>query len=183
MVQEALGWEISRLRVSSMRFPSAPYRHASPLEMTMLASAPLVISTEAKRSGEISLHHGTGSIGVGDLSTQSFIKAFSICPIPTCGSARDDGVGERPHRHFDRSKAEWRNLTPPWYRKHWGGRSLDSEFHRSGFPLTPIPAHPPARDDDIGGHPSRHFDRSGAEWRNLTPQWARKRVRLSPLVV
>ena len=113
---------------------------------------------------------------MGDLSTQSFIKAFSICPIPTCGSARDDGVGERPHRHFDRSKAEWRNLTPPWYRKHWGGRSLDSEFHRSGFPLTPIPAHPPARDDDIGGHPYRHFDRSGAEWRNLTPQWAKKEL-------
>ena len=44
-------------------------------------------------------------------------------------------------------------------------------------------ASPPARDDDIGGHPYRHFDRSGAEWRNLTPQWARKRVRLSPQVV
>ena len=138
--------------------------------------APSVISTEAKRSGEISPSDGTGGITLGDLSTQSFIKAFSICPIPTCGSARDDGVGERPHRHFDRSKAEWRNLTPPWYRKHWGGRSLDSEFHRSGFPLTPIPAHPPARDDDIGGHPYRHFDRSGAEWRNLTPQWAKKEL-------
>ena len=37
--------EISRLRVSWERFPSAPYRHASPLEMTMLASTPLVIST------------------------------------------------------------------------------------------------------------------------------------------
>ena len=144
--------------------------------MTVLASAPLVISTEAKRSGEISPSDGTGGITLGDLSTQSFIKAFSICPIPTCGSARDDGVGERPHRHFDRSKAEWRNLTPPWYRKHWGGRSLDSEFHRSGSPLTPIPAHPPARDDDIGGHPYRHFDRSGAEWRNLTPQWAKKEL-------
>ena len=135
---------------------------------------PIVISTVA-RSGEIP-SDGTGGITLGDLSTQSFIKAFSICPIPTCGSARDDGVGERPHRHFDRSKAEWRNLTPPWYRKHWGGRSLDSEFHRSGFPLTPIPAHPPARDDDIGGHPYRHFDRSGAEWRNLTPQWAKKEL-------
>ena len=147
-----------------------------PLEMTVLADTPIVISTEAKRSGEISPSDGTGGITLGDLSTQSFIKAFSICPIPTCGSARDDGVGERPHRHFDRSKAEWRNLTPPWYRKHWGGRSLDSEFHRSGFPLTPIPAHPPARDDDIGGHPYRHFDRSGAEWRNLTPQWAKKEL-------
>ena len=31
-----------------------PYRHAAPLEMTVLASTPLVISTEAKRSGEIS---------------------------------------------------------------------------------------------------------------------------------
>ncbi len=31
-----------------------PYRHAAPLEMTMLAGAPPVISTEAKRSGEIS---------------------------------------------------------------------------------------------------------------------------------
>ena len=54
MVRTALRWEISGLRVSSKRFPPAPYRHASPLEMTMLASAPLVISTEAKRSGEIS---------------------------------------------------------------------------------------------------------------------------------
>ena len=61
MVQEALGWEISRLRVSSKRFPSVPYRHASPLEMTMLASAPLVISTEAKRSGEISRLNGQES--------------------------------------------------------------------------------------------------------------------------
>ena len=142
MVRAALRWEISRLRVSSKRFPSAPYRHASPLEMTMLASAPLVISTVAERSGEIP-PDGTGGITLGDLSTQSIIKAFSICPIPTCISARDDDVGERPSRHFDRSEAEWRNLTPPWYRKHWGGRSLDSEFHRSGSPLTPIPAHPP----------------------------------------
>ncbi len=179
MVQEALGWEISRLRVSSKRFPSAPYRHASPLEMTMLASAightcgvrvqkvqkvhrvqrvvvaappqiikkgarlapqvvskgcvafaqgatalraegdggalrarilkkrgaPSVISTkagqppigkplivqargqlrltwrlyaESPQSGEISLHHGTGSIGLGDLSTQSFIEAVPL---------------------------------------------------------------------------------------------------------
>ena len=34
---------------------------------------------------------GTGSITAGDLSTQSIIKAFSICPIPTCSPARDDG--------------------------------------------------------------------------------------------
>ena len=62
MVQEALGWEISRLRVSSKRFPSNTHTGASPpLEMTMLASAPLVISTEAKRSGEISRLNGQES--------------------------------------------------------------------------------------------------------------------------
>ena len=44
---------------------------------------------------------GTGGITAGDLSAQSIIKAFSICPIPTCISARDDDVGERPSRHFD----------------------------------------------------------------------------------
>ena len=80
MVRAALGREISRLRVSSKRFPSAPYRHATPLEMTVAASAPLVISTKALRSGEISPSDGTGDIGVGDLSTQSIIGAFSICP-------------------------------------------------------------------------------------------------------
>ena len=55
----------------------------------------LVISTEAKRSGEISPSDGTGSITVGDLSTQSIIKAFSICPIPTRTPPRDDGVSEQ----------------------------------------------------------------------------------------
>ena len=68
----------------------------SPLEMTVLADTPIVISTEAKRSGEISPSDGTGGITVGDLSTQSIINAFSICPIPTRSSARDDGGGPRP---------------------------------------------------------------------------------------
>ena len=72
----------------------------------MLASAPLVISTEAKRSREISPSDGTGGITLGDLRAQSIIKAFSICPIAACGSARDDDVGERPSRHFDESVAE-----------------------------------------------------------------------------
>ena len=58
--------------------------------------APSVISTVAERSGEISPSDGTGGITVGDLSTQSIIKAFSICPIPTRSPARDDGGGERP---------------------------------------------------------------------------------------
>ena len=114
--------------------------------------------------------------GGRSLDSEFHRSGSPLTPIPAHPPARDDDIGERPSRHFDRSEAEWRNLTPPWYRKHWGGRSLDSEFHRSGFPLTPIPAHPPARDDDIGGHPYRHFDRSGAEWRNLTPQWAKKEL-------
>ena len=72
MVRAALRREIFRLRVSSKRFPSAPYRHADPLEMTVLAS-----------------------------SIQSFQK------------------GDEPHsRHFDESGAEWRNLTPHWHMKH-----------------------------------------------------------------
>ena len=48
--------------------------------MTMLASAPPVISTEAKWSGEISPSDGTVSITAGDLSTQSIIGAVPVCP-------------------------------------------------------------------------------------------------------
>ena len=50
-----------------------------PLEMTVLADTPLVISTEAKRSGEISPSDGTGSITAGDLSTQSIMGAVPVC--------------------------------------------------------------------------------------------------------
>ena len=42
-------------------------------------SAPSVISTEAKRSGEISPSDGTGGITVGDLSTQSIMGAVPVC--------------------------------------------------------------------------------------------------------
>ena len=166
MVRAALRWEISRLRVSSKRFPSAPYRHASPLEMTMLASAPLVISTEALRSGEISPPDGTGGITLGDLSTQSFIKAFSICPIPTCISARDDDVGERPSRHFDQSEAEWRNPSDGMCGITLGDFRAQSFI--KAFSICPIPTCISARDDGVGERPSRHFDRSEAEWRNLS---------------
>ena len=88
--------EISRLRVSWERFPSAPYRHASPLEMTMLADP--LSSFRPKRSGveKSPSSDGPGSITAGDLSAQSIMGAFSICPIPTCISARDDDVGEPP---------------------------------------------------------------------------------------
>ena len=66
---------------------------------------------KALRSGEISPpSDGTGGITLGNLSTQSFIEAVPICPVPTCISARYDDVGEHPSRHFDRSGVEWRNL-------------------------------------------------------------------------
>ena len=48
---------------------------------------------ESPQSGEISLSDGTGGITVGDLSTQSIMGAFSICPIPTRSPARDDDGG------------------------------------------------------------------------------------------
>ena len=51
----------------------------SPLEMTVLADTPIVISTVAERSGEISLLHGQESMAAGDLSALSILGAFSIC--------------------------------------------------------------------------------------------------------
>ena len=49
---------------------AADYKKAGP--------RPPVISTEAKRSGEISPSDGTGSITVGDLSTQSIMGAVLV---------------------------------------------------------------------------------------------------------
>ena len=49
-----------------------------------------VISTEAERSGEISLRNVASSMVAGDLSTLRFMRAQSLCPIPTRSSARDD---------------------------------------------------------------------------------------------
>ena len=102
--------KISRLRASSKWFPSTPpYRHVPPLEMTVAAGTPLVISTvagqppigkplivqargqlrltwrlyaESPQSGEISLLHGQESMEAGDLSTQSIIEAVFIYPPP-----------------------------------------------------------------------------------------------------
>ncbi|EHO61932.1 hypothetical protein HMPREF9453_02143 [Dialister succinatiphilus YIT 11850] len=48
---------------------------------------------------------GTGSIGAGDLSTQSTIGAFSICPIPARSPARDDERAVSPYRHVKKKGA------------------------------------------------------------------------------
>ena len=71
-------------------------------------------SFRPKRSGveKSSPSDGTGGITAGDLSTQSIIGAVTVCPIPARSPTRDDGGGGHPYRHFDRSEAEWRNLTP-----------------------------------------------------------------------
>ena len=71
-----------------------------------------VISTEAKRSGEISPSHGTGSITAGDLSAQS-IRGSGSClsPIGTCSSARDDGGRGHPYRHFQKGTND-KNAAP-----------------------------------------------------------------------
>ena len=58
-----------------------------------------------------------------------FYSFPSVLHTGARSSARYNDVGGHPYRHFDRSEAEWRNLTPPWFMKHWGRRSLDSELH------------------------------------------------------
>ena len=93
-----------------------------------------VISTEAKRSGEISLLNSPRNMEAGELSTQNIMGAVPVC-LPQRHAAplemtvlaisiqafqkRMNDKKRCPHpRHFDRSEAEWRNLTPPWYMKH-----------------------------------------------------------------
>ena len=97
----------------------AEWRNLTPPNDRKAGLRPPVISTEAKRSGEISPSDSTGDITVEDLSTQSIMGAFPICPIPTRSPARDDGVGEHPSRHFDRSEAEWRNLLSLMVHEAW----------------------------------------------------------------
>ena len=128
MVRAALRREISRLRVSSKRFPSAPYRHAAPLEMTVLTSSIqsfqkgtnliLVISTEA----------GQPPIGK-----------------PLIVQAR--GQLRLTWRLYAESPQSGEIYFLQWYMKHGEGRSLGSEYHGSVSHLSLIPARSPARDD------------------------------------
>ena len=129
------------------------------------------------------------SIATGDLSAQRFNSPEVFIPIPPCPSARDDG-GSRQHtiiskgdtndrnadsplRHFDRSGAEWRNLTPQMAKtptRHSSFRPKRSEVEKSHSPMVcsiatgdlstqrfnspevfiPIPPCPSARDDGGG---------------------------------
>ena len=86
-------------------------------------AASLVFSTKAKRSGEISPSDGTGCITVGDLSTQSIIKAFSICPIAARSPARDDERAVAPCRLLEEDRKilfPYGGPPPPrWEGCHW----------------------------------------------------------------
>ena len=46
---------------------------------------------------------------------------------------------------------------------------LSTQSIMGAVSICPIATRSPARDDDVGGPPYRHFDRSEAEWRNLLP--------------
>ena len=141
------------------------------------------------------------SIATGDLSTQRFNSPEVFIPIPPCPSARDDG-GSRQHtviskgdtnerntalpcRHFDRSEVE-KSHSPMVCSIATG--DLSTQRFNSPEVFIPIPPCPSARDDGGGRQhtiiskgdtndrnttlPCRHFDRSEAKWRNLTPQMA-----------
>ena len=106
-----------------------------PLEMTVLADTPPSFRPKRSEVEKSPPSDGTGNIRAGDLSTQSIIGAVTVCLSYRHAAPLEMTVVASALRHFDRSEAEWRNLTPPWYLKHWSGRSLDSEHHGSVFHL------------------------------------------------
>ena len=100
--------------------------------------APWAMSIKPALRDLLSVSHGMISILV--IGSEKVVSRFpfrgdelysfpSVLHTGARLSARDDDVDGHPYRHFDRSEAEWRNLTPPWFMKHWGRRSLDSELH------------------------------------------------------
>ena len=87
---------------------SQPFSMASFSVNDSQLPAGIVISSAAKRSGEISRLYGTRLRLAGDLWALRFIRAQSLChPY-----RRVPPLEMIPPRHFDESEAEWRNLTP-----------------------------------------------------------------------
>ena len=138
----------------------AAYSHFRRGRMTKTPPTITVISTEAERSGEISPSDGTGGITVGDLSTQSIINAFSLCPIPTRSSARDD---DPDGQHWTRLRCEGSEgsnggaialsgdefYRPPGEANpfhHWRGppppASRGRQVYRGAVPFTPTREYP-----------------------------------------
>ena len=137
---------------------------ASPQIIKKAGPPPPVISTEAKRIGEISSSDGTGSIKVGDLSTQSIMGSGShLSPIAACGSARDDGGSGQHWTHLrcegsEGSEGKVLKIDRPLAGGFLSLTGLWPEGCGGGFAADYKKAGPPH---------SRHFDRSEAEWRNL----------------
>ena len=89
-----------------------------------------------------------------------------------------------PPRHFDRNRAEWRNLTPKCSKPMVAGDLSTLRFIRVQSLCTPyrrvsplemtmsagsIQSFPEGQIDQNDALP-RHFDRSEVEWRNFTPK-------------
>ena len=88
---------------------------------------------ESPQSGEISFLNSPGSREEGDLSTQSIMGAFSIClPYRHAAPLEMTMVASAHPRHFDRSEAEWRNLTPPMTEKLPTPSVISTKALRSG---------------------------------------------------
>ena len=78
-----------------------PYRHAAPLEMTVTASRSPVISTAAKRSGEISLLYAAWLWCIPRLPACRYVAALGSLTSRTeiLHSVQNDGPGRKaPHR-------------------------------------------------------------------------------------
>ena len=162
--------------------------HKSPARDDGAGGPPIVISTEAKRSGEISPSDGTGGITVGDLSTQSIIGAVPVClpyrhvpPLEMTMLASTSGhtFGVRVQRVHKVQRVQRGRLTA--LRAEGCGRLSAAGYVRFAQGATALRAEGDGgalRAQIIKKAPhSRHFDRSGAEWRNLTPQMTEKPAR------
>ena len=183
--------EISRLRVSSKRFPSTPpYRHVPSLEMTVAADASLVISMVGAE-----WRHPTLQIAETTPCTPLVISTVAGQPPigkPLIVQAR--GQLRLTWRLYAESPQSGKISLLHGQESITAGDLSAQSIIEAVFIYPPIPARSSARDDGGGGrlsrhfdsgsgvetsyasnsrndalHPSRHFDESAAEWRNLLP--------------
>ncbi len=120
--------------------------HKSPARDDDAGGPPIVISTEAKRSGEISPSDGTGGITVGDLSTQSIMGAVPVC---------------LPYRHVPPLEMTMLASTSG----HTFGVRVQRVHKVQRVQRVVVAASPQILKKPVRA--LRHFDRSEAEWRNL----------------
>ena len=183
--------EISRLRVSSKRFPSTPpYRHVPSLEMTVAADASLVISMVGAE-----WRHPTLQIAETTPCTPLVISTVAGQPPigkPLIVQAR--GQLRLTWRLYAESPQSGEISLLHGQESITAGDLSAQSIIEAVSIYPPIPARSSARDDGGGGrlsrhfdsgsgvetsyasnsrndalHPSRHFDESAAEWRNLLP--------------